>query len=135
MIRANQRSRVTLVFVGIQILFIWLLLDDLNLLTGLLLVVFVVRQWWIKDEKFEILLAEISAAVIAVSILLSLLLKGLWLELELWQLTTVVAELPRGARLLMVPVCLLMARLGLQAVKYGQTLSSTRISRFCHTHC
>ena len=113
--RPNRRSWAALIFVGIQIAYTWLLIKNADAYLDTFIVVVAgalfVWRWWAKDEGREMLWYEMIAAIVGVSLVLPLLLRVGWLEWEVWSLTTIVAELPRGARLLTIPLYITGARL------------------------
>lgn len=115
--KLNRRSWAALLFVGVQLTYVWLLVKNPDEYLDALMVIvaggFFAWRWWAQDEEREMLFYEMIAAIVGVSFVLPLLLRVVWLELEIWSLTTIVAEMSRGARLLTIPFYLIGSRLAL----------------------
>ncbi len=113
--KPNQRSVAALVFVIAQLAYVWLLIKNLDESVDYLMIIvvglFFIWRWWVKDEQQEMIFYEMMAAVTCVSFFLLILLRLIWLNFEIWPLTTVVSGLARGARLHTVPFYLIGARL------------------------
>ena len=119
----NRRSWAAMLFVSVQLAYVWLLVKNLDESLDVLMIVlaggFFVWRWWVRDERGEMLWYEMIAAIVSVSFVLPLLLRIVWLNLEIWSLTTLVAELPRGARLLTIPFYLIGARFAFHLAQQG----------------
>ncbi len=120
LLRPNRRSIFSLLFGTVQLVFTWIIAQSLMsdfLLIGAL---FLIWRWWIYDEGRELILFEVMACIIGVSFVLPVTLKWLWLNGQIWALTSFISEIPRGARLLTIPVFLVYARLAYHLIHYVQ---------------
>jgi hypothetical protein len=94
MAKSNQRSIAALVFVIVQLAYVWLLVKNLDEFMDFLIIatalIFFLWRWWVKDEEQEMVYYEMMAAVAGVSFFLLIALRIIWLNSEIWPLTTMV---------------------------------------------
>ncbi len=121
LIKTNRRSWTTLVFVAVQIAYSWLLINNIDKLVDVLMVVvagaFFLWRWWSREEDQELVYYELIAAIVGVSFSMVFFLRTIWETFEIWSLTTIVAELLRGGRLLTIPFYLIGARLAFHTAR------------------
>jgi hypothetical protein len=121
LLKTNRRSWTTLFFVAVQLAYSWLLINNIDKLVDVLIVAvagaFFCWRWWNRDEDQEFVYYEMIAAIVGVSFFAVFFLRTIWETFEVWSLTTIVAELLRGGRLLTLPFYLIGARLAFQTAR------------------
>jgi len=114
-----------LLFALLQMIFLWLVMPSVGL-EALLILLAGITWLWLRNPRPQtlMLLSETSAAMILVAWPLPMILYPLWQGLEIRSLSMFVAELSRGARLLVIPlyamVALILAQLLNAGLAWGQ---------------
>jgi hypothetical protein len=112
--KPNLRSWTVWPFILVQVVYFWLIIarySDLHSNAIAVIIIFYVWHWRRKDEERELVWLYFLASIIFVSYFLAVALRACWLYFEMDALTTLVSQLPRGARLLTLPVLLIGAKL------------------------
>jgi len=105
----KQRSLAALFFMATQLVYLWLVVDNLGTVVLIVLFGYSLYKWWQRDDNFVMLMYELSAAMIMVALFIPLVIRPIWWEFELWSFSTVVIEMSRGSRQLTIPITLLLA--------------------------
>lgn len=97
-----------LVFVFVQLAYMWLM----NTPTGVIVAIGLFYLWRWREGAIEPELRwmELAAAVIFAGYFMPVVLRAIWLELETTTLTSIVVQLPRAAKLFMLPLLIIGAR-------------------------
>ncbi len=123
--KGNRRSIASVLFVVVQLGYAWHLVrsidEGIDALVFIIAAIFFIWRWWVRDEQREMLFFDLIAAIVGVSFFLVFVLRFFWLNLEVWSLTTLAYELPRGARLFTIAFTLIGARF---AVSLGRSFQS-----------
>lgn len=110
-------------------LYVWLLVDQpanhLNIVS--LIGIYYAWRWWRRAEEEEIVWLHLIGSIVFVSFTFPVLLRALWLQFELTPLTTLLSQLPRGARFLTFPVLIIAARLARDLLSRWKTMPATVI--------
>lgn len=114
--RRNQHSWLAVLFACAQLFYTWLWVKGIHSIWFIIPVFLFLWRWWEKDEAREMVLFEIMAGIIAASFFLPVVLYAIWVNLEVWSITTVVAELSRGTRTLTLVFFLTIARFGMHSL-------------------
>lgn len=127
--KTNQRSWTVWPYILCQLVYLWLLIDLPNNFLNVVVIVgiFYAWHWWRRDEENELVWLHMISSMIFVSFTLPILLRAVWLQFELASLTTLVSQLPRGARLLTLPVLIIVARLARNLLDRWKAMPATVI--------
>lgn len=125
--RVNQRSLGGIVFMAMQLVFIYLMVDNMETMLLLLLIGYSIYKWWTKSDKTLLMLYELCAGIFLVAIAISLFIRPLWLEFELWSFTTFVLEVNRVSKQINIPIMLMFAAMAMDLWQNWQTLPSDRV--------
>lgn len=110
----NARSWTAWPFILVQVVYFWFIVaqySDVRFNAVAIIFVFYFWHWRRRDEKQELIWLYFLASMILVSYFLAVVLRACWLGFEMTALTTLVSQLPRGARQMLLPVLLIGARL------------------------
>jgi|GEM_PF-4373651 len=124
---ANQRSWSKLLFYAIQLVYIYLTVDNISELLLLALLVYTAYKWWHKQDKALLLLYELCAGILLVTIALPVVFRPIWLHFELYSFTTVVVELARVVKQMHIPLLLMFAMMAFDLWGRWQDLPADRL--------
>jgi hypothetical protein len=109
--RVNQRDGWVVLFVSIQLVYAWLLINPgTHVILYFVVLLFFGWRWYMRDERQEMLYFGMLAAIPGVALFLTMVGWLAWSNFQIWGLTNFVGELPRSATLFTPVFCLIGAR-------------------------